>query len=106
MAKKIELQREVIELEKQFFIVDDIKNEGYSADIYGKRFIVSPRIMGQTIDQLTNSRVYGIITESKCFVYDLEYNRPLPETVKEYPGYFADLTKEQEKILKIAGVIL
>ena len=105
--KEIPEQIEVVTEEKtKFFITPIVRVEGYIADIDGKKISVAPEIKGQTIDPLTNSKVYGVIQSSKCFVWDLQNGRAVQDTMVQTDGYFTDLSKEQVRQLRIAGVIL
>lgn len=103
--KEVEEVAEVKEQPKQFRVYPKIKAQGYSADIEGKKFVVTPQITGLTFDPLTNSRTMGIITKSMCYEYDLINGVINPESVKIFDGYFEDCNKEQERLLRIAGVI-
>lgn len=102
--KKVVEEIEVVEL-KKFYVTPIVKIEGYAADIDGKRIVVLPEIKGRTMNPLTNSAGYGVITESKCYTYDLVNSIPVKESQKEFEGYFEGLSKEQERQLLIAGVI-
>ena len=106
MAKKIELEHEVVKENKKFFVANVIKIQGYAADIDGKKFVVTPQITGLTINPLTNNREMGIITKSLCYEYDLVNGMPDPQSGKSFDGYFEGCNKEQERLLRIAGVIL
>jgi len=109
MAKIIEEVKEIKEA-KKFKVTSKVKFEGYVADIDGLKFAVTPQLMGQTIDPLTNNRGYGVLSHSICSIYDLSKvervdGNVYPAKIFEATGYFEGLNKEQERQLLIAGVI-
>lgn len=106
MAKQKDITEEIkdgaaVVEHKNFHVTERVKIEGYVADIDGKKFVVTPQITGLTINPLNNNREMGITTKSRCYVYD-SFTK---ELLQEEDGFFTQLSKEQERQLKIAGVI-
>lgn len=103
MAKQVEIQE--VKEAKKYFVTEVVKREGYVADIDNVKFVVTPQITGLTINPLNNNREMGIINKSECYMYDIVNSRPVIESAKKFDGYFENLTPNQERLLKIAGVI-
>lgn len=106
-------KKKVIELEntdevKLFIVTELMKQEGYTADIDGIRFVITPEIRGLTIDVQTTQRIMGIITPSECWTHNVDgMGRVIPNTSKKMEEhYFTNLTEKQERLLRIAGVII